>query len=317
MGTTYQVKITHVTLSEDNIQHLRSRVDSALVEVNRQMSPYDPASEISQFNNFHETSGFVVSPEFAGVVSKAINISRISGGAFDVTIGPLVDLWGFGKRGQRITPPSDGEINKKLEITGIDNLSVIEGSMLKKNISDLQIDLSAIAKGFGVDVVTEILESEGYDNYMVEIGGEVYARGLNAQKSEWKIGIDTPQLASLPGQNIKAILLLKGVAVATSGDYRNYFEYEEKLFSHMINPFTGRPVTHNLASVTVIAQNCADADAYATALLVMGVEKGLELIDRIEGIETYMIVRENSDNYKIFQSKGFNKYLDNQENIKK
>jgi thiamine biosynthesis lipoprotein len=171
------------------------------------------------------------------------------------------------------------------------------------------LDLSAIAKGYGVDVVARILIHERFKNFMVEIGGEVYAQGDKTGGDYWKIGIDAPNLHSLPGQNIQAILSLKDIAVATSGDYRNYFEYEGKIFSHTIDPTTGFPVTHNLASATVIAENCMNADALATAIMVMGREAGMRYIETIENVEAFFIVRKNTESYETYQSSGFGKYL--------
>jgi len=253
MGTTYQVKITHIVLAENEIYQLKNQVDSVLVEVNRQMSTYDPQSEISRFNEYEDTLSFPVSPEFAGVVSKAIEISKISDNAFDITVANLVNLWGFGKRGKRIVPPLEEDIFAELKNVGNRNIKAVNGKALKKLKAEVEIDLSAIAKGYGVDVVAHLLESRKILNFMVEVGGEIMARGNNASGGPWKIGIDSPGLANLPGQDIRSILALKDVAVATSGDYRNYFEYNGHIYSHTIDPKTGRPVTHDLASATIIA----------------------------------------------------------------
>jgi thiamine biosynthesis lipoprotein len=173
----------------------------------------------------------------------------------------------------------------------------------------LSLDLGAIAKGYGVDVVAQIIDENGLQNHMVEIGGEVVAKGLNARGEPWKIGVDTPGLSSLPGQQLQAILTLQNVAVATSGDYRNFFEYNGKVYSHTINPMSGKPVIHNLASVTVIAGNCMEADALATAVMVLGREKGQELIEQTNGVEAFFIIRESRDTYNTFASSGFEKYM--------
>jgi thiamine biosynthesis lipoprotein len=157
--------------------------------------------------------------------------------------------------------------------------------------------------------VARILFDEGLKNYLVEIGGEVFARGLNDRGEFWKIGIDNPDFSSLPGQNIQAILKLNDNAVATSGDYRNYFEYEGKIFSHTIDPRNGKPVSHNLASVTVVAKNCMQADALATALMVLGKEKGLTLIEKTADTEAFLIIRKDIHSVETFQSSGFSKYL--------
>jgi thiamine biosynthesis lipoprotein len=311
MGTTYQVKIARASISKTRLESLRAKVDSALTEVNRQMSTYDPGSEISRFNKFTDTTRFEVSAEFVEVVNEALKVYESSDNDFDITVAPLVNLWGFGSRGNRIAPPTKKEIDNSLKYIGSDNLRIDGITGLKKKIPELQLDLSAIAKGYGVDVVAKVLIRERYDNIMIEIGGEVYARGDKANGDFWKIGIDSPNLNSLPGQKIQAILSLKNIAVATSGDYRNYFEYGGKIFSHTINPKSGFPVTHNLASVTVVAQNCMEADALATALMVMGKEKGVRYIETIKNVEAFFIVRKTKDSYETFQSSGFAKYLQN------
>jgi thiamine biosynthesis lipoprotein len=309
MGTTYQIKIAGAVSDDKTIGRLKQQIDSALVQVNRQMSTYDPHSEISRFNDYRQTEPFPVSKDLALVVSEAIEISRLSGGAFDITIDPLVELWGFGKKGPRISPPQKEQITGALKISGMKNISVIEHKALKKKIPECRLDLAAIAKGYGVDVVSALLASSGASNYMVEIGGEVYAEGLNTQQDMWKIGVDSPDLSSLPGQNIRAILAISGVGVATSGDYRNYFEYQGKIYSHTIDPATGKPVNHSLASVTVIAPTCMKADALATAVMVMGTEKGLQLIESMEDVEAMLINRKKPDEYQIRYSSGFEKYL--------
>jgi thiamine biosynthesis lipoprotein len=314
MGTTYQVKIAQVQLPESELQSLRTKVDAALREVNRQMSTYDPGSEISRFNRFDDTTAFEVSPEFAIVVNKALRVYESSDNSFDITVAPLVNLWGFGSKGPRITPPTKKEIGSILKNIGSVYLKTEGDNRLKKSLPGLQLDLSAIAKGYGVDVVAGLLHRMNFENFMVEIGGEVVANGEKSDGDLWRIGIDTPVLASMPGQNLQAILNLKNVAVATSGDYRNYFEYDNKIYSHTINPKTGFPVSHNLASATVIAQNCMEADALATALMVMGKEKGMAYIESKSKSEAFFIVRKDRETYETFQSSGFAKYLQNSKN---
>jgi thiamine biosynthesis lipoprotein len=311
MGTTYQVKIAQVRLSDNQLQTIRSKVDSALKEVNRQMSTYDPGSEISRFNKYDKTTAFEVSAEFGKVVKKAIQVYQSSDKAFDITVAPLINLWGFGSEGHRITPPTKKEIGSMLKNIGSQHLETVNDRWLIKNKPQLQLDLGAIAKGYGVDVVSSQLLKSGLTNFMVEIGGEVYARGEKTGGDLWRIGIDTPMLASMPGQELQAILALKDVAIATSGDYRNYFEYDGKIFSHTINPKTGYPVDHDLASVTVIAQNCMEADALATAIMVMGKDKGIKYIESTKNAEAYFIVRKDKETYETYQSSGFAKYLQN------
>jgi thiamine biosynthesis lipoprotein len=180
---------------------------------------------------------------------------------------------------------------------------------LKKDIPELELDLGAIAKGYGVDAVAGFLVRAGYKNFLVEIGGEVVARGVNAQNELWKVGIDRPQFSTLPGEEIEGILGLNNMAVATSGDYRNYFEFQGRQYSHTIDPFTGYPVTHQLASVTIIAANCTWADGLATAVMAMGREKGFAWIESMEHVEALLIERSESGEYREYQTSDFSKYL--------
>jgi len=309
MGTTYMVKVTHTKLNANELAEIKNKVEEALIEVNRQMSPYDPQSEISKFNSSKDTTSFRVSLQFVRVVQTALEVYRASEGAFDITVAPLVDLWGFGSKGITKEIPSETEIDSALKNVGSMNLQVIDHVHIKKKIPDLHLDLSAIAKGYGVDVAANILEASGLSNYMVEIGGEVVARGLNAKKEAWKIGIDKPKYNLLPGQELQGILALHDVAVATSGDYRNFFEIAGKKYSHTIDPKTGRPVIHNLASTTIIAQQCMYADALATAVMVMGKEKGIKWIENMPGVEALLIIRHDGDRFESLSTSGFSKYL--------
>ena len=309
MGTTYQVKITGVDLSTEQYDNLHSEIETALKEINRQMSTYDPQSEISRFNSYHGTDPQPVSAQFAQVVKASNEISVKSDGAFDITVGPLVDLWGFGIKGKRTGIPSEKEIKASLKQIGFRNLHVVGDTLLKKDLPGLKIDLSAIAKGYGVDVIAGIIIKHGFENYLVEIGGEVMAYGINAHREPWKIGIDRPEYANLPGQQIEGVLALENAAVATSGDYRNFFDFEGKIYSHTIDPKSGWTVKHNLASATVIAQECMLADALATAVMALGPELGLRLIENLPGIEVLLILRMDNNDFSEQQSSGFAKYL--------
>jgi len=309
MGTTYQVKVTNAEISEEQYVEIRSRIDTILKEVNLQMSTWDPKSEISLFNQSKQTSPYKVSIPFYDVIKKSLDIYHMSDGAFDITVAPLVNLWGFGAGQSAENLPNVDLISATMKKVGSDKLLIPEECVIQKTIPDLQLDLSAIAKGYGVDVVTDLVRSYGFKNYMVEIGGEVVVSGINASGDLWKIGIDRPQPASLPGQRLESILAIQNVAVATSGDYRNYYVREGQLYSHTINPKTGKPVTHNLASVTVITKSCVDADGLATATMVLGPENGLDWIERMPDVEALLIIRESEDKFKTSQTSGFEKYL--------
>ncbi len=291
MGTSFSIKI--VTAPDDviDIEKVKNDIDSLLEQVNMQMSTYIDSSELSRFNKFSETTEFPVSKALSFVFYNAIQTSEKSDGAFDVTVGPLVNLWGFGPEHHKDEVPPDDEITERLSRVGYHNLSVdTSRSVVSKTIPELYCDLSSIAKGYGVDIVANYLEQQDYENYLVEIGGEIRARGHNANTDKWRIGIASPKTE--PGY-VKA-LSVNNVGVATSGDYLNYFEKNGIRYSHTIDPRTGRPITHNLASVTVIHPSCQIADAYATAISVLGPEKGYQFaID--EELLVFMIIREKKD----------------------
>jgi len=212
----------------------------------------------------------------------------MSGGAFDITVGPLVNLWGFGAAGIAQQPPGQADIDEALQTTGFEQLQTDCGKpALRKRLAKLHVDLSAYAKGYAVDRLATLLDEAGIADYLVEIGGEMRMRGSNASRQKWAIAIETPSRA---GRTVQTIIHLTDAAVATSGDYRNYFEYDGAVFSHTIDPQSGYPVTHEAASVTVIADNAAFADGVATALLVLGPKAGMELAER-EQIAAYFLLR--------------------------
>ncbi|MDZ7764196.1 MAG: FAD:protein FMN transferase [Melioribacteraceae bacterium] len=268
MGTTYSVKIVESETSPViEIPILKQKIDSVLIEVNDQMSTYIPESEISLFNKYKETDWFEVSDDFAFVLDESINMCELTEGSLDITVGPIVNIWGFGPDQRPRKIPSEEEIARNINYVGFDKLEVkFDPPSVKKNKTDLQIDLSATAKGFGVDKVFNLLSELGYDNFMVEIGGEVRTAGLNHKNEHWKIGVSEADHSG----GINKVLELSNLAMATSGDYWNYFEEEGIRYSHTIDPTTGRPITHKLASVTVIDSTCLRADGLATGIFVNG-----------------------------------------------
>jgi len=289
MGTSFSIKIIK-DVPEIDYSTIEPSVNSLLIEVNRQMSTYQDDSEISRFNQYTGTEWFEVSDDFANVLQQALRISEVSNGAFDVTVGPLVNLWGFGPEHQLDKVPSRNEIEARKEMVGYDKLSVRdEPPAVKKDSPEIYIDLSAIAKGFGVDKVSEYLDNLGVNHYMVEIGGEVRAKGKKGDRN-WRIGVNSPN-----GDDLKKVLTVSNIAIATSGDYFNYFEKDGVRYSHTIDPRTGRPVTHKLASVTVLHDSCTLADGFATAIDVLGPEKGYELAVKTL-LPVYMIIR-NGDGF--------------------
>lgn len=277
MGTTYTVKIIENSGSAGNNEkdvyvHLKSGIKQVLLQINKQLSVFMDDSEISQFNHSESTDWFRLSRDTAWVMRQALSVSEKSGGAFDITIGPLVNLWGFGSRKVNGVPDED-EIKQSLKIIDYKNISVrLSPPAVKKRIKEIYCDLSAIAKGFGVDRLAEYLDSEKISSYLIEIGGEVRARGKNNYNKWWRIGIASPTNTF----GIQKVIDLKNRSMATSGDYRNYFEKNGIRYSHTIDPKTGRPISHNLASVTVIDDSCLVADALATAINVLGPDKGYD-----------------------------------------
>lgn len=304
MGTSYSIKYMSdsKTLSPEQLQQ---EIDRKLEQVNDQMSTYRPNSELSRFNKIQKVNtAFPVSAATAKVVREAIRINRLTDGALDVTVGPLVNLWGFGPEGRPNVVPTDAEIAKRQEWVGIDNLAVENGALVKR-IPELYVDLSAIAKGYGVDVVAEYLEAKNIDNYMVDIGGEVRTRGNNGENKPWRIAIEKPVAGS--SQSTQEVIEPGRMAVATSGDYRNYFEQNGVRYSHTIDPKTGRPINHRLVSITVLDPSCMTADGLSTGLGVLGPERGMALANLL-GIPVFMIVK-TDEGFEEHSSESFKPYL--------
>ncbi|GJL50102.1 MAG: thiamin biosynthesis lipoprotein ApbE [Nitrospirales bacterium] len=287
MGTTYQVTIVHPS-SQTSLSTIQAKTEQILARINSSMSTYQVDSELSQFNRNQTTQWVSVSPDLHRVVKEALRVGTLSDGAFDVSVGPIVDLWGFGPTPRHNTIPSEETIHSRLQIIGYDHLHVQDDPpAIRKEIPALSVDLSAIAKGYAVDQVAEYLASLDLTNYLVEIGGELRAHGRNAHGVPWNVAIEQPMSTK---RTIHRLVRLDNHSVATSGDYRNFFERDGTRFSHTINPTTGKPVTHNLSSVTVIAESSMNADALATALLVLGPEEGFELAEQEQVASLFLIM---------------------------
>ncbi len=287
MGTSYTVKVVSPPAKLGEAE-LKRRVEEALHAVNSLMSTYDPDSELSRFNRYQGTDWFAVSDQTRTVVAAALEIGTLSGGAFDVTVGPLVNLWGFGPDGPANGVPPAAALAQARERVGHAKLAQRrEPPALRKIRADVYVDLSAIAKGFAVDLAANSLETAGVANYLLEVGGEMRARGHNAVGGPWRVAVEKPLVGE---RSVQRVLELRDTAVATSGDYRNYFLADGTRFSHTIDPRSGYPVSHDLASVTVLHESAMRADALATALLVMGPEDGLEFARRAD-LAALLIVR--------------------------
>jgi thiamine biosynthesis lipoprotein len=272
MGTSYNVKYFGEPRPE-----LNAAIDARLQELNAQLSTYRDDSEVSRFNAAAANEWFAVSASTADIVASALAISRQSDGAFDITVGPLVDLWGFGASDYRNSPPPVADIESRLAAVGYQNIAVqTTPPALFKTRADVAIDLSAIAKGYAVDEVGKLLDTAGLNAWLVEVGGELRTRGSKPNGADWQVAIEKP----VPGQrSVQRIIALRDAAIATSGDYRNFFEFDGVRYSHSINPLTGWPVQDGIGSVSVIAASAMTADAWATALLVMGEAEALRLAE--------------------------------------
>ena len=274
MGTTYSVKLVNVPPSIDTTA-LAREIEGLLETVNRQMSTYRPDSELARFNGAAAASWTPISSDTRVVIDEALRVSRLTGGAFDPTIGPIVDLWGFGPAPGLDQVPSSDAIAARRAAVGFAKVATrAEPAAVTKHAAGVHLDLSGVAKGFGVDKVAEHLDGRGLENYLVEVGGELRVSGTGPSGGAWRVGIEKP--TPLPG-DLQRVVELKRHALATSGDYRLFFERDGRRYSHIIDPGTGRPVDHNLASATVIAPTTMEADALSTSLLVLGPVVGMTL----------------------------------------
>ncbi|MBU0678679.1 MAG: FAD:protein FMN transferase [Verrucomicrobia bacterium] len=303
MGTAYSVKAAHSDISEDTYGEISREIDAYLTEINRQMSTYIPDSEINAFNR--SESGLTLSTSFVFVVRAALDLAAATGGAFDPTVAPLVDAWGFGPDGKRLEP-GDAELNGIMRRVGFSHIRVVSDVEIGKDMAEVSLDLNAIAKGYAVDGIAGILSSHGLSNHLVEIGGEVRVHGSNSKGSAWTLGIDAPIENSIPGQSLWGFVQLSNAALATSGGYRNlYKDNTGAVRAHIIDPRTGQPADHSVASVSVMARTCFEADAMATALYVMGAGEGLEWVESKSGVEALFIVRRPDGSMQEVPSSGF------------
>lgn len=303
LGTFYTLTVVDPPrgVSRANAQQI---AEDALDRVDRLMSTYREDSELSQFNRHASSEPFPVSQETLQVFQVAQTISEQSGGAFDITVGPLVNAWGFGPAAFE-NPPDDTTVKALLKRTGYHHLEIHPDSFLVKTIPDLYCDLSAIAKGYAADAVAEALEAAGITRYMIEVGGEIRVAGKSPRNAPWVLGIETPKAHV---RELYAAVHIEDGALATSGDYRNMYEVDGKLVSHTIDPHTGRPVQHALASVSVIHPSCTWADGYATALMALGPEKA-EALARERNLAVLLLVRNTDENtFKAITTPAFDAY---------
>lgn len=289
MGTTYSVAVTELPPGK-SLPDIQAGAEKVLQDVNQQMSNWREDSEISKFNRSDSTGWTEVSPATAYVIAESIRISQETGGAFDVTVAPLIDLWGFGPAGRDVDPPTQAQLDELAEVIGADKLSSSLGppSAIRKDVPGVSVNLSAIAKGYGVDAVAAWLEAQGIENYLVEIGGEVRVAGKKPDGTLWRVGIERPESGK---RALQTEVSLTGCSLATSGDYRNFIEKDGQRYSHTIDPRTRKPVTHALASVSVLAESCLEADALATSLMVMGPDAGYNWAEE-RGLPVLMLIHD-------------------------
>lgn len=308
MGTVYHIKV--VAGRSADVATVQARVEERLEQINQSMSTYRPDSEISRFNALSEAdTPFAVSPDFLRVMLAAREVHRLTGGALDVTVQPLVNLWGFGQQGPLRQLPAAEKVKETLGQVGFDQIEITSSGQLIKQRADVTVDLGAIAKGYGVDQVARLLDTMGFEHYLVEIGGDLYAAGQRPDGRPWRVGINVPD-PQAPADAVFLVVRLHNSALATSGDYRQFYEIDGRTYSHIIDPRTGYPVDNRVVSTSVVADNCTFADALATALVVMGPEQGMALLADLPGVEGLMAVMQPDGALNNLLSRGFDALVD-------
>ncbi|CAM7851447.1 FAD:protein FMN transferase ApbE [Lelliottia nimipressuralis] len=310
MGTFWRVSIMNVDARRAD--ELRGKIQSQLDADDQLLSTYKNDSALMRFNLSNSTSLWPVSEAMADIVTEALHIGYKTNGAMDITVGPLVNLWGFGPTKQPEKIPDQAQIDDARARTGLQHLTVINQygqQYLQKDIPDLFVDLSTVGEGYAADHLAALMTQEGISRYLVSVGGALVSRGLNASDQPWRVAIQKPT----DTQNaVQAVVDINGHGISTSGSYRNYYELDGKRLSHVIDPQTGRPIEHNLVSVTVIAPTALEADTWDTGLMVLGPEKAKEVV-RQEGLAVYMITREG-ETFKTWMSPQFQSFLISEQN---
>ena len=302
MGTTYQVLWVDPADRAIDPATLQKQIDARLAEINVAMSTYDPASEISSLNQQTKASRVGISADFYQTLLISKRVFDQSGGYFDPTVGPLVDLWGFGPEGRILKRPSAAQVKEVMTQVGFDQIDLSVNNQVLKPVG-VHLDLSAVAKGYGVDQVAGVLAAQGIASYFVEIGGEVQTRGFKPDGSKWIVGLEAPVVGEV---SIESALALSDQALATSGNYRNFYEVDGETYAHTINPLTGNPARNRLLSVSVLSDRCAVADAWATALMSMGEDKALKVAQENQ-LTTQMLVADG-DKIKTRVTGNFEQY---------
>ena len=297
-GTMYSISYQH---KED----LQSEIKAELQRFDASLSPFNDTSIISRVNR---NEAVTVDTLFKNVFQRSMQVSQATDGAFDITIAPLVNVWGFGFKQEKF--PTQVQVDSLLKITGYNMIHLDADGTIKKDDPRIMLTCSAIAKGYAVDIIAEFLSKKGIKNFIVDIGGEVVVKGNNSRNSVWRIGINKPVDDSLAKNNtLQTILHIQDVGLATSGNYRNFYYKDGKKYAHTIDPRTGYPVDHSLLSATVIAPDCMTADAYATAFMVMGIEEATQFTNSHPEIDAYFIYADEDGALKTHFTKGMSKYI--------
>jgi thiamine biosynthesis lipoprotein len=300
--TTYSVKVVPSAQMPSDGDGIRAAVDRELMQVEESMSRFKSGSLLDRFNRHESTESFPVTEELAELVQVALDVSSATAGSYDITVAPLVRLWGFDAQKGRVIGPSQEDIDEARKRVGYRLLTVErEPPALRKEVPLLDVDLSSIAKGYGVDRVALVLEEMGYHRYMVEIGGEIRVKGTRPDGEPWRIGVERPLEDR---REIHRVLPLESGAVASSGEYRSFYELEGRRVSHTIDPAMGQPISHVSSSVTVVADRCSEADAWATAMNVLGPERGLQVANEL-GLSVLFVVRSADGSWQDRESEAF------------
>lgn len=300
-GTSYSITYQHPTLND-----LQDEIDSILRMFDSSLSSYDSSSIISAINR--NDSGICTDTLFRTVFRESSRVYQITGGAFDITLAPLINAWGFGPGQQQDV--DSAMVDSLLQYVGMDKVSLV-GNRVEKTGPHVMLNVNAIAQGYSVDVVAAYLESQGCKNYMVEIGGEIRTRGMNPKGNFWRIGVDRPEVGNMiPGKQLQVIISMHNRSLATSGNYRKFYEKDGVMITHSIDPATGYPKASNLLSVSVLTDQCMTADAYATACMVMGLEKAKIFVEEQKGVDAYFIYSDEFGNYQVWHTDGMKKYIE-------
>ncbi|HDE1063428.1 FAD:protein FMN transferase ApbE [Klebsiella quasipneumoniae] len=310
MGTFWRVSV--IGVDEAKAQALRAKVQAQLDADDRLLSTWKNDSALMRFNHAADTRPWPVSEAMADIVTLSLRIGAKTHGAMDITVGPLVNLWGFGPDKQPVATPDAQAIAAAKARTGLQHLQVINQSgrqFLQKDIPDLFVDLSTVGEGYAADHLARLMEQEGISRYLVSVGGALVSRGMNGEGQPWRVAIQKPTDRE---NAVQAIVDINGHGISTSGSYRNYYELDGKRISHVIDPQTGQPITHKLVSVTVIAPTALEADGWDTGLMVLGPEKAQQVV-REQGLAVYMIVKEG-EGFKTWMSPQFRTFLVGEKN---